>query len=121
MWKRKSKEAQAGKITKGGTSGFVISLVIHAALFLLAGLLVVFTVQQKEEKKFVPPAPVERPKMQLKKPKVKVKKTTKPKTTQRIVTKMKSASMPAAASSPGVSQSTSPTLRSSLRESRAAT
>ena len=32
--------------------------------------------------------------MQLKKPKVKVKKTTKPKTTQRIVTKMKSASMP---------------------------
>ena len=94
MWKRKSKEAEAGKITKGGPSGFVISLVIHAALFLLAGLLVVFTVQQKEEKKFVPPAPVERPKMQLKKPKVKVKKTTKPKTTQRIVTKMKSASMP---------------------------
>ena len=42
MWKRKSKEAQAGKITKGGPSGFVISLVIHAALFLLAGLLVVF-------------------------------------------------------------------------------
>ena len=94
MWKRKSKAAQPGKITKGGPSGFVISLVIHAALFLLAGLLVVFTVQQKEEKKFVPPAPVERPKMQLKKPKVKVKKTAKPKPTQRIVTKMKSASMP---------------------------
>ena len=66
MWKRKPKEAEAGKITQGGPSGFVISLVIHAALFVLAGLLVVFTVQQKEEKKFVPPAPVERPKMQLK-------------------------------------------------------
>ena len=32
--------------------------------------------------------------MQLKKPKVKVKQSAKPKPTQRIVTKMKSASMP---------------------------
>ncbi|RLA58248.1 MAG: hypothetical protein DRQ89_15580, partial [Epsilonproteobacteria bacterium] len=71
-----------------------LSILIHVALFLLAGMLVVFTVVKKEEKKFVPPKAVERPKMKLKKPKVKVKKTSKPKPTTRIVTKMNRASMP---------------------------
>jgi hypothetical protein len=81
-------------VVKGAPSGFVISLMVHAAAFLLAGMLVVFTVTQKEEKKFVPPKPVDRPKMKLKKPQVKVKKTAKPKATTRIVTKVKRASMP---------------------------
>ncbi|MDF7824188.1 hypothetical protein P4B35_09220 [Pontiellaceae bacterium B12227] len=81
-------------VIKGAPSGFVISLGIHAAAFLLAGMLVVFNVVKKEEKKFVPPKPVDRPKMKLKKPKVKVKKTSKPKSTTRIVTKVKRASMP---------------------------
>ncbi len=81
-------------VVKGAPSGFVVSLLVHAAAFMLAGLLVVFTVHQKEEKKFVPPKPVDRPKMKLKKPKVKVKKTAKPKTTTRIVSKVKKASMP---------------------------
>lgn len=72
----------------------MISLLVHAAAIMLAGLLVVFTVHQKEEKKFVPPKPVDRPKMKLKKPKVKVRKTAKPKATTRIVTKVKRASMP---------------------------
>ncbi|MDF7823422.1 SHD1 domain-containing protein [Pontiellaceae bacterium B12227] len=81
-------------VVKGAPSGFVISILIHAAAFSLAGLLVVFNVVQKEEKKFVPPKPVDRPKMKLKKPKVKVKKTSKPKSSTRIVTKVKRASMP---------------------------
>ncbi len=81
-------------VVKGAPSGFVISLLVHATAFLLAGILVVFTVQKKEEKKFVPPKPVDRPKMKLKKPKVKLKKTAKPKSTNRIVTKVKRASMP---------------------------
>jgi len=81
-------------LLKGAPSGLVISLMVHVAAFMLAGLLVVFTVQQKQEKKFVPPKPVERPKMKLKKPKVKVKKTAKPKPTTRIVTKIKRAGMP---------------------------
>jgi hypothetical protein len=81
-------------IVKGAPSGFIISLLVHSAAFMLAGLLVVFTVHQKEEKKFVPPKPVDRPKMKLKKPKVKVKKSAKPKSTQRIVTKVRKASMP---------------------------
>jgi len=75
-------------------SAVVLSIVIHAALFLLAGMLVVFTVVKKEEKKFSPPKAVERPKMKLKKPKVKIKKTSRPKPTTRIVTKMNRASMP---------------------------
>jgi hypothetical protein len=81
-------------VVKGAPSGFVVSLMIHAAAFLLAGLLVVFTVVDKPEQKFVPPKPVDRPKMKLKKPKVQVKKTSKPKATTRIVTKVKRASMP---------------------------
>ncbi|RKZ06544.1 hypothetical protein DRQ32_11005, partial [bacterium] len=72
----------------------LLSIVIHAALFLLAGMLVVFTVVKKEEQKFVPPKAIERPKMKLRKPKVKVKKTSKPKPTTRIVTKINRASMP---------------------------
>ena len=82
------------KVVRGAPSGFVVSIMIHAAAFLLAGMLVVFTVTKKEDKKFVPPKPLDRPKMKLKKPKVKVKKSVKPKSTTRIVTKVKSASMP---------------------------
>lgn len=81
-------------MVKGAPSGFVISMALHAAAFLLAGMLVVFSVVKKEEKKFVPPKPVNRPKMKLRKPKVKIKKTAKPKPTTRIVTKVKRASMP---------------------------
>jgi len=55
---------------------------------------VVFTVVKKEEKQFIPPKAVDRPKMKLRKPKVKVKKTSKPKPTTRIVTKVNRASMP---------------------------
>jgi len=75
-------------------SAVLLSVLIHGALFLLAGMLVVFTVVKKEEQKFIPPKAVERPKMKLRKPKVKVKKTSKPKPTTRIVTKMNRASMP---------------------------
>ena len=90
--KRLFKKSQ--KVAKGTSSAVVLSILIHAALFLLAGMLVVFTVVKKEEKKFEPPKAVERPKMKLKKPKVKVRKTSKPKPTTRIVTKMSRANMP---------------------------
>jgi len=82
------------KMAKGMPSAVMLSIVIHGVLFLVAGMLVIFTVTKKEEKKFEPPQLIERPKMKLKKPKVKVKKTSKPKPTTRIVTKMKNASMP---------------------------
>ena len=88
------KKSRTDRVVKGAPSGFLISILVHAAAFMLAGLLVVFTVHQKEEKKFVPPKPVNRPKMKLKKPKVKVKKSAKPKSTTRIVTKVQKANMP---------------------------
>jgi len=70
------------------------SCAVFSLLFLLSGMLVVFTVVKKEERCFSPPKVVERPKMKLKKPKVKVAKTSKPKPTTRIVTKVNRASMP---------------------------
>ncbi|RLA36421.1 MAG: hypothetical protein DRQ64_10100 [Gammaproteobacteria bacterium] len=82
------------KMVKGMPSAVVLSILIHVGLFLLAGMLVVFTVVKKEEQKFEPPTAVERPKMKLRKPKVKVKRTSKPKSTTRIVTKVDRASMP---------------------------
>ena len=81
-------------VVKGTPSAVLLSVLIHVGLFLLAGMLVVFTVVQKEEQVFEPPKAVERPKMKLKKPKVKVKKSSKPKSTKRILTKSKNASMP---------------------------
>ncbi len=81
-------------ISRGAPSGFVISLIVHIAAILLAGLLVVFTVHKKEEKKFIPPKTVDRPKMKLIKPQVRVKKSAKPKSSSRIVTKVTRANMP---------------------------
>ena len=90
----KQQRGESRGVMKGASSGFIISLLVHVGAFLLAGLLVVFTVVNKEEQKFAPPKPVERPKMKLKKPKVKVKKNAKPKATTRIVTKIQKADMP---------------------------
>ena len=46
-------------------------------------------------RRFDPPQATERPKMKLKKPKVRVKQNTKPKSTTKIVTKSNRALMPA--------------------------
>lgn len=82
------------KVSKGAPSGFVVSLILHAAAFFVAGLFVVFTVLPKEEPEFKAPPPVERPKMKLKKPRVKIKKSSQPKPSSRIVAKVKTAKMP---------------------------
>jgi hypothetical protein len=82
------------KLTKGTSRAVLLSILIHAGLFLLAGVLVVFTAVKKQEHKFEPPRMIERPKMKLKKPKVKAKKTSKPKPAARIVTKMNKANLP---------------------------
>jgi hypothetical protein len=82
------------QINKSVPSGFVISLIFHAAAFFVAGLFVVFTVLPKEESEFKALPPVARPKMHLKKPKVKIKKSSQPKPSSRIVAKVKTAKMP---------------------------
>jgi hypothetical protein len=74
-------------LIRGAPTAVVLSAVIHLLLLFVAGGLVIFSVVTKEEKKFVPPPKIERPKMDLKKPRVKVKKTARPKTTQRIMSK----------------------------------
>ena len=82
------------RLTKGTPAAVVISILIHAALFLLATVFVVFTVVKHKEVEFEPPKPVERPKMKLRKPKVRVRKSVKPRPSTHIVTKVQKASMP---------------------------
>jgi hypothetical protein len=85
---------KTARVNKGGPSGIVISLIVHAAAFFIAGLFVVFTVLPKSPPKFEPAPPIERPKMRLKKPKVKIRKSAQPKPSSRIVAKVKTAKMP---------------------------
>ena len=62
-----------------GLSGAVLlSVLVHFALFLLAGTLVVFTRTRKEETKFEPPRPIQHPKMPLRRLKVSLKKNSRP-------------------------------------------
>jgi hypothetical protein len=89
---RKS-EKKIKKSGKGTPSAVMISIIVHAVILSVAGGLVVFSAIKKAEKKFVPPPPVDRPKMDLKKPRVKVKQASKPRATTRISTKSV-ASMP---------------------------
>ena len=81
------------KERKGTSSAVLVSIAVHAVLLAVAGGFVVFNVIKKPEKKFVPPPPIDRPKMDLKKPRVKVKKQSKPRATTRISSKSV-ASMP---------------------------
>jgi hypothetical protein len=74
-------------IVKGVPSAVLLSALIHLILLSVAGTLIVFSVIKKPEKKFFPPPPVERPKMELKKPRVKVKKTSAPPAARHIVSK----------------------------------
>lgn len=78
---------QTKGLIKGAPTAVLVSAGIHAGLLLLLGGMVVFNVVKKMEKKFEPPPPVDRPKMELKKPKVKVKKRPRPKASQRITAK----------------------------------
>jgi hypothetical protein len=88
------KRSKKQKLVKGMSSAVLLSILIHAGLFLLAGMLVVFTVVKQKEVEFEPPQAVERPKMKLKKPKVRIKKSSRPKSTTRIATTVKRAEMP---------------------------
>ena len=85
---------RVGKVNKGGPSGLIVSLIFHAVAFFVAGIFVVFTVLPKSKPVFQPPPAVERPKMVLKKPKVKIKKSSSPKPSSRIVAKVQMAKMP---------------------------
>ena len=72
---------------KGAPTAMVVSIAIHLLLFFVLGGMVVFSVVKKKIEAFKPPPPIERPKMDLKRPKVKVKKQARPKSFSRIVSK----------------------------------
>ena len=88
------KRKRSGQVGKGAPSGFVISLIFHGVAFFVAGIFVVFTVLPKKPPIFEAPPVSERPKMSLKKPKVKIKKSSSPKPSSRIVANVKMAKMP---------------------------
>ena len=80
--KRLFKKTQ--KLVKGMPSAVVASILFHAGLFVLAGVLVIFTILPPPLVEFEPPPKVKVPKMPLKKLQVKMKKPTKPKSTAKI-------------------------------------
>ena len=90
----KQRKTKKGSVGKGAPSGLLISILFHGAVFFIAGLCVVFTVVNKSEPEFTPPTLTERPKMKLKKPKVKVNKSSKPKPSSRIVAKVTTKTLP---------------------------
>ncbi len=71
------------KLVKGMPTAVVASILFHVGLFVLAGVLVIFTISRPEEVVFEPPPPVKVPKMPLKKLQVKMKKP-KPKASAKI-------------------------------------
>ncbi len=90
--KRTIKKGQ--NLIKGTSSAIGLSLLIHAGLFLLAGTFVVFTVTKKKEMEFTSIQAIERPRMKLKKPKVKVKRSAKPRLLPCALVKVQKVSMP---------------------------
>ena len=78
------------KDNKNTPSSYLVSLGFHLIIFLIAGVIIVFKIEDKEYKKFVPPKPVERQKVQLKKPQINLNNNTQSKPISRIVTKAKS-------------------------------
>jgi hypothetical protein len=81
-------------VVKGVPSAVLLSAVIHVVLLLVAGGLIVFTAVERKEKKFVPPQPVERPKMDLIKPKVRMKSQPKAGAPIKITTKAQPLGLP---------------------------
>lgn len=82
------------KLVKGTPIAVLISFSLHAVLLAGAAGWVIFTLVEKQEQKFVPQQ-ISRPKMDLKKLRVKVKDTSKPrKTAERITSSRRTAAMP---------------------------
>jgi hypothetical protein len=81
-------------VVKGVPSAVLLSAVIHVVLLLVAGGLIVFTAVERKEKVFVPPPPVERPKMDLIKPKVRMKNQPRAGAPTRITTQAQPQGLP---------------------------
>jgi len=80
-------------LIKGTPAAILVSAAIHALLLLLAGGVVVVSIIEKQDKKFIP-RKINRPAMKLRKLRVKVKKTSKPRKTARRITRLRTQAMP---------------------------
>ena len=90
---KKSNSNTRGTV-KGMPSAVVLAIAIHVGLFFLAGALVVFKYVIKPEPDFGIVEQVVRPPRALKKPKVQVKKSSRPKATARITSQINPQAMP---------------------------
>ncbi|MBN2684144.1 MAG: hypothetical protein JXR40_02590 [Pontiellaceae bacterium] len=82
------------KADKGAPSGFIVSLIFHAAVFFAAGVFVVYSMVKPKPFIFTQPENVERPVIDYKKPVVRVKSSSSPEPASHIVSIAKTAKMP---------------------------
>jgi len=81
--KKKNRKKSLNPI-KGTSSAFLLSVLIHAGLAALAGVIIVINIKPKTPPDFVAPPPVEMPKMPRQKLKMPVKNPSKPKASKKI-------------------------------------
>lgn len=79
-------------VIKGKYSSILLSALIHLLILSTAGGLVIFTIMEKQAQKFVP-VQIARPKMNIKKPQIKVKTTIPRKNIERIVSSRRNSSI----------------------------
>lgn len=84
---------KAKRLVRGTSTSVLLSIGVHALILLLAGSMVVFSILEKQEQKFVP-VNLDRPKMKLNKPRVKVQDSKPRKSSERIMSTRKSSTMP---------------------------
>lgn len=80
-------------LIRGTSSSVLLSIGIHILILLLAGGVVVFSILEKQDQKFVP-INLSRPKIKLNKPRVKVQDSKPHKSAERIMSTRKSSTMP---------------------------
>ncbi len=90
-------QAQTKSMAKGAPSGFLISLLVHAALVFFAGLIVVCTIMRPDKTVFVDPKVPVRPVLEPKKAKPRISKEANPEASPRIVAHVKPDTLPAIA------------------------
>ena len=75
------------KLIRGTPTGVLISIALHAILFIVAASWVVIHIEKRNAEKFTPPPPIKRAPIPLKKPQVKRDKTPPRKAPSRISSK----------------------------------
>lgn len=83
-----------GRVAKGAPSGIAVSLLVHVAILIAAGFLIVRTIFPPEEVIVVPPEIHKRPIIEPKKIRPRIQKNAKPEATQVIVANVQKDTLP---------------------------